>query len=224
MGRWYLHLVSWLVVMGCVRFGRAQRSEWLRSLGRRKRRDQHAVMSQAQAIIATLIWAWFLHQWTVHERWPPEAIEYDFESSHRRSSWRLVGWPFMELSCTTELGDLMGKSCRQIPITWGTLCELSSAQMVALGNWTDQQQEKNVSAVEVHRLEATSGLLKHTLGCFLIAICETDMPMLKRPRLDDAAFQQTLDVIASKCGRPGMKLRVSTSSRSTSRSRFVGRE
>ena len=38
-----------------------------------------------------------------------------------------------------ELAALTGKSWRQLPITWGTLCELTPAQMVALGNWTDLQ-------------------------------------------------------------------------------------
>ena len=46
-----------------------------------------------------------------------------------------------------EFKLLTSKSWRQMPVTWGLLCELTPAQMVALGNWTDQQQDRTVSAM-----------------------------------------------------------------------------
>ena len=155
---------------------------------------------------------WFLHQWKAHERGPPEAIGYDFKSRQRLAQKAILDAGRMAVHGTVptaELSQLTGKSWRQIPITWGTLCELTSAQMVALGNWTDHQQEKNVSAMPLRYTgskQHLSLLLKHTLGFFLAAIWERDMPMLKWSKLDrpfciyarDAAFQQASDVIAAE--------------------------
>ena len=103
---------------------------------------------------------WFSHQqWTVHERGPPEAIGYDFKSRQRLSQEVISDAGRMAVHGivpTAELADLTSKSWRQIPITWGTLCELTPAQMVALGNWTDHQQEKNVSARNVTAVSTLS--------------------------------------------------------------------
>ena len=114
-----------------------------------------------------------MHQWTAHERGPPEAIGYDFKSRQRLSQKAILDAGRMAVHGTVptaELSQLTGKSWRQIPITWGTLCELTPAQMVAL--WEtgqDHQQDKTVSAMPLRYTgKATLGFAaKAYFGVFL---------------------------------------------------------
>ena len=134
----------WLVVMGCVRLGHVQRSEWVKisthSLyivcKRGKQRDQRqGFMWSCPRYMpnsGTDLGLCFLHQWTVHERGPPEAISYDFTTRQRLSQKVILDAGRMAVHGVVpaaELAARTGKSWRQIPITWGTLCELSSAQI-----------------------------------------------------------------------------------------------
>ena len=152
----------WLGVMACVRLGHVQRSEWVKisthSLyfvcGRGKQRAQRLGINGL----------WFLHQWTVHERRPPEAIGFDFQTRQRLSQNAILDAGRMSVRGVVpdaELAALTGKSWRQLPITWGTLCELSSAQMVALGNWTDHQKGRQMSEVPLRY----TGSKQHWLCC-----------------------------------------------------------
>ena len=214
----------WLVVMGCVRLAHVQRSEWVKisthslyfvcKKGKQRAQRQGFMWSCPRYMphTDTDLGLWFLHQWTAHERGPPEAIGFDFVSRQKLAQKAILDAGRMAVRGVVpdaELAALTGKSWRQLPITWGTLCELTPAQMVALGNWTDHQKDTQVSAMPLRYTGSKQHLallLKHTFGFFLAGIWTDERTLLTWSDLDrpfcitarDTAFQQASDVISSE--------------------------
>ena len=97
---------------------------------------------------------WFLHQWTAHERGPPEAIGFDFESRQKQKAILdaggmavhgvVPGTPLGRAGSYPLHGELFVNSPRRKWWRWG------------IGQ-SPERYSGVCNAAEVHRLETTSG-------------------------------------------------------------------
>lgn len=184
-------VTMWLVVMGCVRLGHVQRSEWVRitthSLyfvcrrGKQKGQRQGFQWSCPRFTAHTQVdlGKWFIYEWTQNPAGPPPAIGFDPATRRQLSAKAIVDASRLGVAAVVppdEFKLLTSKSWRQMPVTWGLLCELTPAQMVALGNWTDQQQDRTVSAMPLRYTGSKQHLalvLKHTFAAFLALVWDS---------------------------------------------------
>lgn len=184
-------VTMWLVVMGCVRLGHVQRSEWVRitthSLyfvcrrGKQKGQRQGFQWSCPRFTAHTQVdlGKWFIYEWTQNPAGPPPAIGFDPATRRQLSAKAIVDASRLGVAAVVpqdEFKLLTSKSWRQMPVTWGLLCELTPAQMVALGNWTDQHQDRTVSAMPLRYTGSKQHLalvLKHTFAAFLALVWDS---------------------------------------------------
>ena len=217
-------VAMWLVVMGCIRLGHVQRSEWVRitshSLyfvcrrGKQPGQRQGFQWScprftpQSQVDVGE----WFIREWTQHPAGPPPAIGFDPITRQQLTAKAIVDASRVGAAAVvqpSELSMLSSKSWRQMPVTWGVLSELSAPQLVALGNWTDHQRDQSVSSMPLRYTgskQHLSLILKHTFAAFLTTVWEAKEKLdvweaLTREfciRARDTAFQAASKYLAEQ--------------------------